>query len=185
MLGVLPGEKERAPSGLALFETCLGWMGVVGSPNGLRRVIWPQKSREAVIGQLRHLGLPVEGGDATDLGDLTDRLKRYWDGEPVRFLDKLDLAGTTTFQQRVWRVTRTIPYGETRSYAWVAARLGSPKSARAVGQALGRNPLPIVIPCHRVIGSDGGLTGFGGGMAMKKYLLRLEAGCPTNCSLRS
>ena len=160
-------------------------MGVVGSPNGLRRVIWPQESREAVIGQLRNLGLPVEGGDATDFGDLTDRLKRYLDGEPVDFLDKLDLAGTTTFQQDVWRITRAIPYGETRSYAWVAGQLGLPNAARAVGQALGRNPLPIVTPCHRVIGSDGGLVGFGGGVEMKKCLLRLEANGQANSSLRS
>ena len=71
-------------------------------------------------------------------------------------------------------MVRTIPYGETRSYGWVASHLGLPKAARAVGQALGRNPLPIIIPCHRVISSDGGLGGFGGGLGLKESLLRLE-----------
>ena len=176
MLGGLPGEKESAPLGFVLFETCLGWMGVVGSPNGLRRVILPQESKEAVASQVEDWDRPAQDDDSESIGDLPHRLKRYLGGELVDFLDKLDLAGTTRFQQRVWQITRAVPYGETRSYGWVAARLGSPKAARAVGQALGRNPLPIVIPCHRVIGSDGGLTGFGGGMGMKKYLLRLEAG---------
>ena len=151
-------------------------MGVVGSPNGLRRVILPQESKEAVTSQAEDWDRPAQDDDSESIGDLPHRLKCYLEGEPVDFLDKLDLAGTTRFQQRVWQITRTIPYGATRTYVWVAARLDSPEAARAVGQALGRNPLPIVIPCHRVIGSDGGLVGFGGGVEMKKYLLRLEAG---------
>jgi len=84
------------------------------------------------------------------------------------------LAGTTRFQQNVWRMVRNIPCGETRSYGWVAKQLGLPRAARAVGQALARNPVPIVIPCHRVIGSDGNLGGFGGGVKIKKFLLHLE-----------
>ena len=159
---------------LALFETCLGWVGVVGSPGGLRRVILPQASKEAVISRVEGWGCPFESGDFASFGDLPRRLKCYLEGEPVDFTDKLDLAGATRFQQSVWHMTRTIPYAETRSYAWVASQLGLPGAARAVGQALGRNPLPIVVPCHRVIGSDGGLVGFGGGVEMKEYLLRLE-----------
>jgi methylated-DNA-[protein]-cysteine S-methyltransferase len=75
----------------------------------------------------------------------------------------------------VWEITRLIPYGETRSYAWVAEQIGQPRAVRAVGQALGKNPLPIIIPCHRVITSNGKLGGFGGGLEMKKRLLSLEA----------
>jgi len=74
----------------------------------------------------------------------------------------------------VWQATRLIPYGETRSYLWVAVQIGKPGAARAVGQALGRNPLPVIIPCHRVIASDGGLGGFTGGLVMKRRLLELE-----------
>jgi methylated-DNA-[protein]-cysteine S-methyltransferase len=106
--------------------------------------------------------------------DLPHRLSRYLEGEPVDFPDKLDLGEITRFQQNVWQIVRTIPYGETRSYGWVANKLGSPKAARGVGQALARNPMPIVIPCHRVIGSNGSLGGFGGGVGVKEFLLRLE-----------
>ena len=158
----------------ALFDTCLGWMGVVGSPGGLRRVILPQESREAVISRIEGWDHPVESGGSAPFGDLPQRLKGYLEGESVDFPDKLDLVGATPFKQSVWQITRTILYAETRSYAWVASQLGLPRAARAVGQALGRNPVPIVVPCHRVIGSDGGLVGFGGGVETKKYLLRLE-----------
>ena len=92
----------------------------------------------------------------------------------VLLSSKLDLGDITRFQQSVWQVVRTIPYGETRSYGWVADKLGLPKAARGVGQALARNPLPIVIPCHRVIGNNGSLGGFGGGVEVKEFLLRLE-----------
>jgi len=160
-----------------LVDTSLGWMGVVSSPAGLRKVTLPQESREAVLDQVKGWNYVVGCGDFASLGDLPQRLKRYLEGEPVDFPDRLDLTGATRFQQRVWRVAQTIPYGETRSYAWVASHLGLPKAARAVGQALGRNPLPIVIPCHRVIGSDGSLVGFGGGLEMKRQLLCLEAVC--------
>ncbi len=80
----------------------------------------------------------------------------------------------TQFQKAVWRATAGIPYGETRSYAWVAKRIGNPRAVRAVGQALGANPVPIIIPCHRVIGSSGKLCGFAGGLALKQRLLELE-----------
>lgn len=147
----------------------------MGSSIGLRKIILPQQSMEAVVGKLECWGYPAEGRDFDLFGDLPQRLKRYMEGEVVDFPDELDLAGTTHFQQGVWHVTRTILYGETRGYGWVASQSGVVKAARAVGQALNRNPLPIVIPCHRVIGSDGSLGGFSGGVAMKRCLLRLES----------
>ena len=104
-----------------------------------------------------------------------ERLKTYFSGYKVTFPDKLDLSGATPFQRKVWEITTIIPYGETRSYAWVAEQMGKSGAARAVGQALGTNPLPIIIPCHRVIASDGKLCGFGGGVERKRYLLSLEA----------
>jgi O-6-methylguanine DNA methyltransferase len=102
------------------------------------------------------------------------QLKAYLAGKPVRFNYRLDLSSGTPFQQKVWRAMLTIPRGETRSYAWIAKRIGKPKAARAVGAACGANPVPIIVPCHRVLASDGTLGGFGGGLALKKQLLKLE-----------
>jgi len=86
----------------------------------------------------------------------------------------IDLSKYTPFQRKVWEVVQTIPYGETRSYKWVAERIGNPRAVRAVGQALKRNPLPGIVPCHRVICSDGSLGGFSQGLKMKRELLRSE-----------
>jgi methylated-DNA-[protein]-cysteine S-methyltransferase len=157
-----------------VFDTCLGWMGIVSSPDGLKMIILPQKNKEAVIGQITNSACHAEEPEPALFGDLPHRLRRYLEGEPVDFLDKLDLFGASRFQQNVWHVVRTIPYGETRSYGWVASELDLPRAARGVGQALARNPLPIVIPCHRVISNNGSLGGYSGGVGVKELLLRLE-----------
>lgn len=156
------------------FDTKLGWVGILASARGLWRVTLPQSSLQDAEKQL---------GDVISRAtlyprffeDLTARIRGYFSGQRTAFPDRLDLSGASDFQRRVWEETRRIPYGETRSYSWIASQIGKPESARAVGQALGRNPLPLVIPCHRVLGSDGGLCGFGGGLRMKQYLLNLEA----------
>ena len=106
------------------------------------------------------------------------QLEAYFAGERRTFDLPLAPVGTA-FQQRVWAALRTIPYGETRSYGWLAAEIGAPGSARAVGLANGRNPIAVVVPCHRVIGANGTLTGYAGGMERKRLLLDLEAGRPT------
>jgi methylated-DNA-[protein]-cysteine S-methyltransferase len=103
------------------------------------------------------------------------QLEEYFAGERTVFDLELDLAGTP-FQRRVWRALQDIPYGETISYGELARRIGNPSAVRAVGLANGRNPVSIVVPCHRVIGSDGSLTGYGGGLPRKRYLLELEQG---------
>ena len=108
-------------------------------------------------------------------GTLPERLMAYMRGETVALSDDLDTNGWTDFRSRVWKTTRMIPYGETRSYSWVATAIGQPAASRAVGQALHRNPVPILVPCHRVIGLDRSLTGFGGGLTLKKQLLSLES----------
>ncbi|MBC8274276.1 MAG: methylated-DNA--[protein]-cysteine S-methyltransferase [Chloroflexi bacterium] len=163
-------------------------MGMVSSPSGPRMVVLPQKSRKAVLCKVMKYGCAAEKQSPALFGDLPHRLRRYLEGEPVDFPDKLDLVEATRFQQNVWQVVRTIPYGEARSYGWVANKLGLPKAARGVGQALARNPLPIVIPCHRVIGSNGSLGGFGGGVEIKEFLLRLEQApsvkVPAKCQKR-
>ena len=106
--------------------------------------------------------------------NLQRQLQRYAAGKPVRWNVSLDLSSGTSFQQKVWRVLTTIPRGETRSYGWVAQKVGKPKASRAVGAACGANPVPVIVPCHRVIAGDGSLGGFGGGLPMKRRLLALE-----------
>lgn len=111
--------------------------------------------------------------DPEAFGAAVDQLVAYFAGELTSFELELDLRGTE-FQRRVWQALLTIPYGETRSYGEIAEQIGAPGSARAVGLANGHNPIAIVVPCHRVIGSNGSLTGFGGGLGRKRTLLELE-----------
>lgn len=157
-----------------IFETELGWLGLVGSAAGLRRIVLPQPSPEAVP-HLLMAGLPGAILDPSPFGDLSHRLRRYFRGAPTSFGDELDLAGATPFRSAVWQATRLIPYGETQSYSWIAQQVGRPLALRAVGQALAKNPFPIVVPCHRVVGKDGSLKGFSGGLEMKRRLLEMEA----------
>lgn len=105
---------------------------------------------------------------------LSRQLQSYAAGRPVRFTCRVDLSCGTPFQRKVWRTLQTIPRGQTRSYAWVARKIGSPRAVRAVGAACGANPVPIIVPCHRVIASDGSPGGFRWGLQRKKRLLRLE-----------
>lgn len=133
--------------------------------------------------RLHHIGFPSGKGkirpaadwqlDEEGFGEVESQLQEYFRGERKDFSLALSPTGTE-FQLEVLQALREIPWGETRSYGEIARHLGRPKAVRAVGAANGRNPLPIVIPCHRVIGADGSLTGFGGGMAAKRWLLELE-----------
>lgn len=109
------------------------------------------------------------------LQQVKDMLDRYTDGERVDFRDiPVDIFGGTEFQHSVWKTIYQIPYGEVRSYKWIAEQVGRPKAVRAVGNATGSNPITIIIPCHRVIGSSGNLGGYGGGLERKRQLLSLE-----------
>ena len=158
----------------ATFDTDMGWAGILGSTRGLRRITLPQRSTQEVR-QLLGDGVNQATWSPGYFDDLIKRLKIYFGGHKTAFPDKLDLSGATAFQCEVWEATRLIPYSETRSYTWVARQIKKPRAVRAVGQALGRNPLPIIIPCHRVVASDGKLGGFSGGVEIKKRLLWLEA----------
>ncbi len=149
------------------FESPVGELLLAGDSNALRRVSFESSKRSA----------PPQAGwkqDKAPFAEVIRQLQAYFHGELREFHLPLVLEGTE-FQRRVWNALRTIPYGETISYAQLAARIGNPKAVRAVGLANGSNPIPIIIPCHRVIGSDGGLTGFGGGLSTKKKLLELES----------
>jgi methylated-DNA-[protein]-cysteine S-methyltransferase len=133
-------------------------------------------------GRLRHLRMvdqtyePSRADwrpDDTAFPDAVDQLEEYFRGERTEFDVELDLVGTA-FQRRVWAALLTIPYGETRSYGQIAAQLDAPGASRAVGLANGHNPIGIIVPCHRVIGANGSLTGYGGGLDRKRALLDLE-----------
>lgn len=104
------------------------------------------------------------------------QLNEYFAGVRRTFAVPFDLRGTSGFMKKVYKVTQKIPFGEVRSYGWIADRMHEPYSARAVGGAMGLNPIPIIIPCHRVVASDGALGGYGGGLSLKKWLLAHEAG---------
>jgi len=118
---------------------------------------------------------PTWRRDDGAFGEVRAQLREYFDGTRHTFDLGLDLIGSE-WERRVWAALRAIPYGETRSYGELAASLGAPAAARAVGLANGRNPVAVIVPCHRVIGADGSLTGFGGGIERKRRLLDLEAG---------
>jgi len=164
-----------------IFKTPLGWAGVTVSDQGICRIVLPRKQKQDVQRELESSEcgawiseLPL--GVHNTLRKAAVNLREYFSGDRVLFDLPFDMRYYTQFQKAVWRATAGIPYGETRSYAWVAKKIGNRRAVRAVGQALGANPVPIIIPCHRVIGSSGKLCGFAGGLTMKRKLLELEAG---------
>jgi methylated-DNA-[protein]-cysteine S-methyltransferase len=150
----------------------MGWVGLAASEAGILAATLPQASAAEAKARLGDISKATPSDEP--FRDTIQRLKDYFAGQRVAFPDRLDLSRATDFQRRVWRLTQTIPYGETRSYGWLAKELGQ-RGARAVGQALARNRLPVIIPCHRVVAGDGNLGGYSGGVRVKESLLRLEA----------
>ncbi len=158
----------------ARVDTDFGWVGLIGSQGGLVSLVFPQPSPEAV---LEGLPMQLSGRIEVDDGafaDVAEELRSYFASKPVQFTARVDETLGTPFQRKVWEAVRAIPYGKTMSYGEVASQIGKPGAARAVGAAVGANPVPIVIPCHRVLAADGKLGGFGGGLELKRRLLRLE-----------
>jgi len=161
----------------ARTDTPLGTVRLAASPAGLCG-LW-------FDGQ-RHLPAPLDGPQAWPetpehpvLRQAAAQLQQYLRGERQHFDLPLDLAGGTPFQQAVWQALRGIPTGQTVSYGALGRQIGKPAAVRAVGAAVGRNPLSVVVPCHRVLGQDGGLTGYAGGLERKAALLRLEGALET------
>ena len=159
----------------SVFNTYFGWMGVVKGEKGLKRIILPhpeQKEVEKII--FREFPGAIEG--SASLKPLTKSLRGYFTAKrsPQNF--SLDWSGYSIFFVSVWRTAQTIPWGEVRTYKWLSAQLKNPRASRAAGNALGKNPLPIVVPCHRIVRSDGALGGFSapGGISLKRKLLALE-----------
>jgi methylated-DNA-[protein]-cysteine S-methyltransferase len=148
------------------FESPVGPLLLAGDKKALRQVSFEKSKRST----------PPQADwkqSRAAFAEVIRQLQAYFRGELKEFDLPLAMDGTK-FQLHVWNTLRTIPYGETISYAQLAVRIGNLKAVRAVGLANGSNPIPIIVPCHRVIGSDGSLTGFGGGLPLKKMLLELE-----------
>lgn len=164
-----------APLFFERFDTPIGTLTLAADADGLRHIEFPD-NRHPVD---RAAWLADAGGAAAEVLRTTrEQLREYFDGTRQAFDLPLRPQGTD-FQMTVWRTLATIPWGTTWSYGNLARIIGKPDAMRAVGAANGRNPLPIVLPCHRVIGADGSLTGFGGGLPIKAALLRLEGALPT------
>jgi methylated-DNA-[protein]-cysteine S-methyltransferase len=160
----LPMTDELATRRL---ETPIGELRLAAGEEGLVAVLFPIDARE----------LPAAEGTGrarAHLADACTALEEYFSGRRTTFEGVRLAPSGTEFQKKVWQALRRIPFGRTVSYASIASRIGRPTAVRAVGLANGQNPLPIIVPCHRVIGSNGALTGFGGGLPTKKWLLEFE-----------
>ena len=152
-----------------ITQTPVGALKLVASDRGLLAILWPNDRPNRV-----RLDSLIEDPNHPILRETERQLHEYFDGSRQSFSVPLDMRGTP-FQQGVWKALLEIPFGQTRSYGELARQLGSPQAVRAVGAANGRNPLSIVVPCHRVIGASGKLTGFAGGLQTKAQLLDHEA----------
>ena len=157
-----------------LVELPMGWMALLGGKDGLKRASLKPTPEEAI----EDLGMDLVGAedDPEAFSRVVECLHRYSEGDMMA-LDEinLDFSAVTPFFTAAWNACRNIPPGETRSYAWLAAQAGSPLAMRAAGQAMARNRFSLIIPCHRVISSDGGLGGYGGGgLGVKARLLQME-----------
>ena len=163
-------QPERAKPRYAYktMQSPVGLLTLVATDRGLAAILWEKERAGRVNVELEH-----EERRHPVLLEAEQQLREYFDGRRTSFTLKLDVAGTD-FQRQVWHALLTIPFGETRSYAEIARQIGRPRAVRAVGAANGRNPLSIVAPCHRVIGTNGKLTGFAGGLDTKAFLLALE-----------
>jgi methylated-DNA-[protein]-cysteine S-methyltransferase len=148
-----------------VIQTKLGAFRLQFSPRGLARLEFYNRGNS--LPRSKQLAKTLPYG-------LARQLQQYAEGKSVHWKIPVDLSSGTTFQQKVWHALTRIPYGETRSYGWIAKQIGKPKASRAVGAACGANPVAVIVPCHRVIASDGSIGGFGGGLPMKRRLLALE-----------
>ena len=159
---------------VASMGSPIGELTLVASDRGLFYVFLPVKGRGVTSALLRKTfpGVRITG-DGARLAAPIRQIREYFRGKRKVFSVDLDLQGTE-FQKKVWRALAQVPYGKTESYAGIARRIRNAKAARAVGAACGANPIPLIIPCHRIVGRDGSLTGFAGGLRMKEKLLELE-----------
>jgi methylated-DNA-[protein]-cysteine S-methyltransferase len=145
------------------FDSPVGWLSISGNGASIANIDFMQEVPTTFYSPVPDYLLQA-----------VEQLKEYFAGERQKFDLLLDMQGATDFQRRVWELLLAIPYGQTSTYMKIAHLLGDTNAMRAVGGAAGQNPLPILVPCHRIIGSDGSLTGFAGGLHRKEFLLNLE-----------
>lgn len=158
-----------------IFKSPWGWVGISETAKGIDAIVLPRRSRQAIEFGLRAMaGGTFESGESARLEAARCQLLDYLAGKRNGFDIPLDLSRGTAFQRRVWRTLQRVPFGKLRSYQWIASRVGGRRYARAVGNAVGANPLPIVVPCHRIVAQDASLGGFSCGLPMKRKLLTLE-----------
>jgi methylated-DNA-[protein]-cysteine S-methyltransferase len=156
-----------------LCETDLGWVGLAFSPAGLTATTLPRRTRDEALRELMEIGATDPAADA-QAAPAAEAVRRLAAGEPADLSLHVDWRGISAFRRAVMEACQRIPPGQTCSYGELAERAGHPRAARAVGRVMATNPFPLIVPCHRVIGSDGGLHGYGGGLDMKAALLRAE-----------
>jgi methylated-DNA-[protein]-cysteine S-methyltransferase len=178
--GAMAGVDRRTPKRYVhkRVSTPVGRLTLVATDRGIAAVLWENDRPHRV-----RLNVGAEEDGHPVLLEAERELEEYFAGRRKRFALKLDVSGTT-FQRQVWNALLTIPFGETRSYGQIAEQIGNPRAVRAVGAANGRNPVSIVVPCHRVVGSTGALTGFAGGLDVKARLLALEGAGPHAATVR-
>jgi len=172
-------NKLPKPFNYAVFETLFGWVGVAGTEKGLIRIVLPEKTKKEAWQQLTNFfHTPVLLKENTVcFSMLIEKIKKYFAGEYVSFVDeKICLENYTSFQRGILQKAREIPYASVKTYKWLAEEANYPKAYRAAGGVMGKNPLPLIVPCHRVIGSGGRLVGFSatGGLSLKQRMLELE-----------
>lgn len=167
-------KRNPIPASVAtMLQTPIGPLRIEATPRGVCRIAFANKPRSEARMEARASKQTVAGASQKHLDAACRQLREYFAGRRSRFGFPLDFQGTA-YQRRVWRALLRIPFGRTRSYGEMAARLGGPGAARAVGRACATNPVPVVVPCHRVVGSDGELHGYDGGLWRKRLLLGLE-----------
>lgn len=162
-------------STFAIFRVRPGWMGLVGNKKGIQRIYLPglkkQELKKQIISEF-----PGCTEDAEFWKDVRSQFKEYFFGQRTIFHIPLDLTQATAFQRKVYKIMAKIPYGQVRTYQWLAEKIKNPRALRAIGSANAKNRWPLVVPCHRILAKNGHLTGFSapGGLALKANLLKLE-----------
>lgn len=163
------------PEKYAIFQTCLGWCGIAYGKQGIIRIYLPEIKKEKLKKTILSLYKNIKE-DSKSIKKVINNICLYFKGNNPQFDFPIDMEAMTKFEKKVYKKTMKIPFGKIKTYKWLAEKINVPGGARAAGNALGRNPIPLIIPCHRVLRSNGTLGGFSapGGLPLKKKMLFIE-----------